>query len=125
VKDFAMLEILKDMADKVVAGRASGQISGKDYADVLTPAVESSVKRHGKIRVLYQLSQDFSGFTVGAMFDDAKLGLRHRNSFEKIAVIADVDWISRLVRFFSLMIPCPVKVSGNKDTSRAKAWLIE
>jgi len=120
-----MLEILKDMPDNVVGVRASGQISGKDYDDVLIPAVESSLKRHGKIRVLYQLSPDFSGFTGEAMFDDAKLGLRHLNSFEKIAVISDVDWISRIVRFFSLMIPCPVKVFGNKDAPRAKAWLIE
>ena len=120
-----MLEILKDMPDNIVAVRASGQISGKDYEDVLIPAVETSLKRHGKVRVLYQLGQDFSGFTAEAMFDDAKLGLRHLNSFEKIAVITDVDWISRIVRFFSLMIPCPVKVFGNNDASGAKAWLIE
>ena len=120
-----MFEIIQDMPDNVVAVRASGQISGKDYDDVLIPAVDSSLKRHGKIRILYQLSRDFSGFTAEAMFDDAKVGIRHRTSFEKIAVVTDADWISRAVQFFSVFIPCPVKVFGNNDMSGAKAWLIE
>ncbi len=120
-----MLEIMQDMPDNVVAVRASGQISGKDYDDVLIPAVESSLKRHGKIRVFYQLSRDFSGFTAEAMFDDARLGIRHRTSFEKIAVVTDADWIPRAVQFFSLFISCPVKIFGNDDIPEAKAWLIE
>jgi SpoIIAA-like len=120
-----MLELIQDMPDNIVAVRASGQISGQDYDEVLIPAVESGVKRHGKIRVLYQLSPDFSGFTAGAMFDDARLGIRHLTEFEKIAVVTDADWISRAVQFFSLFMPCPVKIFGNHDISEAKAWLIE
>ncbi len=120
-----MLEIMQDMPDNVVAVRASGKVSGKDYDDVLIPAVEGSIKRHGNIRVLYQLSRDFSGFTAGAMFDDAKLGIRHLTEFEKIAVVTDADWISRAVQFFSFFIPCPVKIFGNNDMSEAKSWLIQ
>ncbi|MGO9138551.1 MAG: STAS/SEC14 domain-containing protein [Syntrophales bacterium] len=54
------------------------------------------------VRVLYQLSRDFLGFTAGAMLDDAKLGIRHLTQFEKIAVVTDANWISRAVQFFSL-----------------------
>ncbi len=120
-----MLEIIQDMPDNVVAVRASGKVSGKDYDDVLIPAVEGGIKRHGKVRVFYQLTRDFSGFTAEAMFDDAKLGIRHLTEFEKIAVVTDADWTSRTVQFFSLFIPCPVKIFGNNDMSEAKAWLIE
>jgi hypothetical protein len=120
-----MLEIMTDMPDNVLAVRASGQISGKDYDDILIPAVESSLKRHKKIRVLYQLSPDFSGFTTEAMFDDAKFGMRYLTAFEKIAVVNDVDWISKTVQFFSLFIPCPVKIFSNDDMSGATAWLVE
>ena len=120
-----MLEIMQDMPDNVVAVRASGKVSGKDYDNVLVPAVEGGLRKHGKIRVLYQLSNDFSGFTAGAMFDDAKLGIRHLTEFEKIAVVTDVEWISRAVQLFSFFIPCPVKIFGNNDMSWAKAWLIE
>lgn len=120
-----MLEVMHDMPDSVVAIRASGQVTGKDYEDVLIPAVESSLKRHRKIRVLYQISRDFSGFTAEAMVDDARIGLSHRTAFEKVAVVTDVEWISRAVQFFSLFIACPVKIFGNHDIALAKAWLIE
>jgi hypothetical protein len=120
-----MMEIIQDMPDNVVAVKASGKVSGEDYDDILIPAVESSLKRHGKIRVLYQLSNDFSGFTAGAMLDDAKLGIRHLTEFEKIAVVTDAEWISRAVQFFSFFIPCPVKIFGNNDISEAKSWLIQ
>lgn len=119
------MEIIQDMPDNVVAVKASGKVSGEDYDDILIPAVESSLKRHGKIRVLYQLSNDFSGFTAGAMLDDAKLGIRHLTEFEKIAVVTDAEWISRAVQFFSFFIPCPVKIFGNNDISEAKSWLIQ
>jgi len=120
-----MLEIMQDMPDNVVAIRASGKVSGKDYDDILIPAVEGGIKRHEKIRVLYHLGNDFSGFTAGAMFDDAALGIRHLTEFEKIAVVTDAAWISRAVQFFSFFIPCPVKIFRNNDISEAKAWLIE
>jgi SpoIIAA-like len=120
-----MLEIMQNMPDYVVAIRASGQVTGKDYDDVLIPAVESSLKRCGKIRILYQLDRDFSGFTAEALFDDARLGLRHRSAFEKIAVVTDADWIAKSVHFFSLFVPCPVRIFGNHDISIAKAWLLE
>ena len=120
-----MMEIMQDMPDFAVAVRASGQVTGKDYEDILIPAVESGLKRHEKIRVLYQMDRDFSGFTAGALLDDARIGLRRRNAFEKIAVVTDVDWIAKSAHFFSLFVPCPVKVFGNHDISLAKAWLLE
>ena len=120
-----MLEIMQNMPDSVVAIRASGHVTGRDYEDVLIPAVESSLKRHEKIRVLYQLDRDFSGFTAGALFDDARLGLRHRSAFEKIAIVTDADWIAKSAHFFSLFVPCPVMIFGNHDISVAKAWLLE
>ena len=120
-----MLEIIQNMPDFVVAVRASGQVTGKDYEEILIPAVESSLKRHEKIRVLYQLDRDFSGFTAEALFDDARIGLRHRSAFEKIAVVTDVDWIEKSVHFFSLFVPCPVRIFGNHDLSIAKAWLLD
>lgn len=120
-----MLEIMRDMPDQVMAVRASGLVTGKDYEDVLIPNLESRLKRHEKILVLYQLDRDFSGFTAEAMIDDARFGLRHRTAFEKIAVVTDAEWISRAVHFFSLFVPCPVRIFANHDIFLAKAWLLE
>ena len=46
-----------------------------------------------KVRLLYHLSEDFESFSAGAAWDDAKLGLQHWTSFERMAVVTDVGWV--------------------------------
>jgi len=59
--------------------------------------------------VLYRLAADFSGFTPGAMWDDATVGIRHLSAFEKIAVVSDAEEMLAAAWVFGFLIPCPVK----------------
>jgi SpoIIAA-like len=124
-KEGQMLEIIPNMPENVLAVNAKGKVTGEDYDRVLIPAVEDKLKGHKKVRVLYQLGPDFSGFTAEAMWDDAKVGIRHITVFEKIAVVSDVDWIAAAVKIFAFVIPCPVKVFNNEELPKAKAWVIK
>jgi hypothetical protein len=118
-----MLRILQEMPDNVVAFVVSGKITVKDFDDVLIPAVESSLKRHGEIRVLYQMSNNFSGIAAKAKYDDARLGKHRRAAFVKIAVVTDVYWITDATQFLSIFLPYPVKIFQNNSVSEAKTWL--
>ena len=119
-----MIEIITDMPENVLAVRASGKVTGEDYDKVLIPALDDKLKKQKKIRVLYHIvGRDFSGFTAEAMWDDAKVGIRHLSAFEKIAVVSDVNWIVGAVKIFAFVIPCPVKVFGSEKLSEAKAWV--
>jgi hypothetical protein len=120
-----MLSIIQGMPDNVVAVNASGKVTGEDYDNVLIPAIEDKLKQQAKIRLLYVLGPDFSGFTAGAMWDDAKIGIRHLTAYEKIGVVSDVSWVLNAVKFFSFIIPCPVKTFGNDRLTEAKAWIGE
>jgi SpoIIAA-like len=91
---------------------------------VLLPAVDSVLKRHKKIRFLFRTGKDFSGYTPGAMWDDAKLGVQHLTAFEKIAVVSDVPWLVQATRFFRFLIPC-VKVFSGEKLPDAEAWIRE
>lgn len=118
-----MIEIIPDMSENVVAVSAKGKVTGEDYDNVLIPAIEDSLLRNKRIRVLYQLGPDFSGFTAEAMWGDAKVGIRHLTAFEKIAVVSNVTWIINAVKIFAFVIPCPVKIFSNEQLSEAKAWV--
>jgi hypothetical protein len=120
-----MLSIIQGMPENVVAVNASGKVTGEDYDNVLIPAIEDKLKQQAKIRLLYVLGPDFSGFTAGAMWDDAKIGIRHLTAYEKIGVVSDVSWVLNAVKFFSFIIPCPVKTFGNDRLTEAKAWIGE
>jgi len=120
-----MMEILSDMPENVLAVSAGGKITKEDYEKVLIPALEHRIRKHGKVRVLYRLAADFSGFTPSAMWDDASVGIRHLSAFEKIAVVSDTEWMLAATRVFGFLIPCPVKTYTNEQLDAAKAWVSE
>ena len=118
-----MLELIEGMPENVVAIRASGDVTAEDYETVLVPAVEARLKKSDKIRFLYELGPEMSGFTAGAMWQDAKVGMSHLLSFEKIAVVTDHAWVTNAVRAFAFMMPCPVKVFSTAERDAARSWI--
>jgi hypothetical protein len=116
-----MLELLQPTTGNLVAIHASGTVTGEDYERVLIPAIEEVLKSHDKARVLFQLEPD-TGFTAGAMWDDASFGLRHFFSFEKFALVSDSDWINNSVKALGFMMPCPVKIFALDDLDAAREW---
>ena len=117
------MQNIPGLPDNVVAVAAHGTVAGDDYETVLIPALDRGLKTHEKVRLLYHLGSDFTGFTAAALWDDTKVGIRHLTAFEKIAVVTDVSWIVDAVKVFGFFIPCPVKVFGNDRLDDAKAWI--
>ena len=60
-----MIEILPGYPDNILAITASNNVTGDDYESVIIPAIEAKVKSHGKIRMLYNLGPEFTGFRRG------------------------------------------------------------
>jgi len=118
-----MMKLLTNLPNHVVGVSASGQVDAKDYETVLIPAIESALQAHKQIRVLYQLGPGFEGFTAGAMWDDAKLGLAHLKAWERIAVVTDAHWVANAARMFAFLLPGPVKVFSNKEQPDAEKWI--
>lgn len=118
-----MMKLISGLPDHVVGISASGQIEAKDYETVFMPALDAALKRHHRIRVLYQLTPQFGGFSSGAMWDDAKLGLAHWTAWERIAVVTDVDWIVHATRMFAFLMPGQVRVFSNKAMAEAEKWI--
>jgi hypothetical protein len=120
-----MLEAIQPTADNVVALRATGKVTGDDYETVLIPLIEAKLAAHDKIRMLYQLGPEFTGYEAEAMWDDAKVGLKHLTHFEKIAVVTDVEWVVRLVKAAGFLIPGEVRLFANNELTAAQAWIAQ
>ncbi|MEB3279161.1 MAG: STAS/SEC14 domain-containing protein [Lyngbya sp.] len=118
-----MIEIIGNQPDNVLAFTGHGRVTGKDYESILIPAVESKLKEHSKICLLYHLGEDFSGFNLRALWDDIKVGLQHPRAWKKIAVVSDNKWVIGMTKIFGVIIPCPVKRFDVHQLTEASEWL--
>ncbi len=118
-----MIEIITDVPERVAAFRASGTVTAEDYERVLIPTIEERLRVHGRIRVLYQFGDDVTGISLGALWDDAKVGLAHLTAWERVAVVSDVEWLIGAARVFGFLIPCPVRTFPNLLLDEAKTWV--
>lgn len=117
--------LLDGFPDDVIALRAIGEVTARDYEERLIPLVRKIEERHGKLRLLMQLGPDFESYTAGAMWDDARLGLTHWRSFERVAVVSDIGWVTRGVKMFAPLMPGEVAVFPNDAMEAATAWISE
>lgn len=118
-----MLEKIPDLPDSVVGIKASGHITADDYRNVLVPAVDAALKGERKLRFLYLLGEDVTGFSPGAAWQDSKVGLGHYNRWEKVAVVSDKEWLRHSVDIFGYLIPGEVKAFTAAEEVEARAWV--
>ncbi len=120
-----MIEEITDLPEGTLGFKISGDVTGDDYDNVLTPAIDKAIEEYDRIRLLAQVGPDFEGYSLDAIWDDTKLGLRHWNGFERVAVVTDVGWIQMGVKAMAFMMPCPVQLFAISELDDAKRWLSE
>ena len=118
-----MFEMIPALPDNVIGFVVKGKVTSDDYEKVLTPAIESALENNEKIRLLYVLGADFTGFSGGAMWEDGQLGLEHITRWDRIALVSDKEWIRHAVNAFGYLIPGKVKVFDLDDEADASAWV--
>lgn len=120
-----MIKIIADLPANVLGVSAEGKITGTDYETILIPVVEEMLKSHKKIRILYHLGDNFTGFDFSAMLDDAKIGLKHLSAWEKIALVSDHEMINSFIKFFGHLMSCELRVYKNSELEDAKKWITD
>jgi len=118
-----MIELIPGLPDDVLGLEARGEVTGEDYERVVIPAVHERLEGGGKLRLLYVLGPEFDGFTAAAMWDDAKVGMEHPFSWERIAAVTDQDAYRRLFKGIGFMFPAKIRVFDLAQLEDAKAWI--
>ena len=120
-----MIERLTDMPPGTVGFRVAGKIERSDYDSVLAPELERALKA-GKLRTLYVI-EDLGTIEPTALWADSKLGfelaVRHRDAWERTAIVTDIDWIVQAFRLFAWMVPGEVRNFPPAEEEQAKAWV--
>jgi hypothetical protein len=100
---------------------ARGKLTHEDYERVV-PRLEIAIEKAGKLRVLIRL-EDFSGWTPASLLDEVRFDVRHRNDFEKVAVVGGSRWERVATRLSAPFFSGEVRFFERED--EAEAWLEE
>jgi hypothetical protein len=115
-----MIETMPDLPAGVIGFRVTGKLVAADYTDTMLPLVAEAAKG-GRIRLVLCIEQ-FDGITGTAVWQDLKLGVEHLRSWERIAVVSDLEWMAHVISLFGWMTPGDVKRFPVSELDAAKAW---
>lgn len=103
--------------------KAVGKLSHDDY-QTITPMIDSALEavKEPRVKVLID-GTELEGWEPRAAWDDFKLGLKHGNAFEKIAIYGDKKWQERISKIASWFVSGEVHYFENK--ADALAYLAE
>ncbi|MFH0958919.1 MAG: STAS/SEC14 domain-containing protein [Pseudomonadota bacterium] len=118
-----MIEVLAKSHGKILGVRLTGKATDDDYKKVFMPTLENLIKEHGKVRCVYFMDEGFQGWEVGAMWDDAKFGMKHRNDFEKIAVVGGPKWAEWSTKIASHLVTAEIKTYPADRLDDAWSWV--
>ncbi len=118
-----MIELLEGFAHDVVAVKARGVLNSDDYEQMLVPAIEAKLQDHSTIKLWYEFSEEFEGFSVEVLWDEAKLSFFHLMDFSRIAIICDQEWLTNMTKLLAHVSPCPLQVFPKQDAEQARNWL--
>lgn len=120
-----MIECLEDLPAGTVGFRCSGQLSGAEMEQQVAPAISAAIAEYDRIKALLRFEPDFEGFSFAAAWDDAGLGLRYWDGFERLAVVTDLAWMRHGLRALGLLLPCPLRIFPLAEEENARRWLAE
>lgn len=121
--DPGRFEVIDDLPRDVVAVRAIGIITAEDYRETLLPLVEGKLEEHDKLKLLFVMGDDYATFAGDAAWEDTKFDFKHLRDFSRIAVVTDVDWVTRTMKIFAPILPYSLKVFPMAELEEAKSWI--
>jgi len=115
------VELYEKVDGNILEVRLTGKLTKADYAKFV-PEAERLIAKHGKVRMLVTM-QDFHGWGAGAMWEDAKFGLRHFSDIERLAMVGEKRWQKGLALFCKPFTKAEVRYYTPEEADRAHAWL--
>ncbi len=120
-----MIEQIPGMPSGSLGFSARGMVTAHDYESVIVPDIEAAFALNKRVSLLYHLGEEFKGFEARAIWDDASLGLRHFQGWDRVAMVTDVAWLRATASVARFMIPADFRLFRNAALAEAMRWIAE
>jgi hypothetical protein len=114
-----------EMPGNALGFRLAGKVDHDEYFRILEP-VRERLERGEKVSFLVETAPDFQGLDLAALWEDVKqapsIGLKHRSSWERMALVTDKDWMRNAIAAVGWLVPGEIRVFEPGELEDAKAW---
>ena len=117
-----MIDLHYSSTDQTLVLQASGILTTRDYEQDFEPLVERALMAHPKLNLVLFLDENFEGWDFGAMWDDAKFGLKHRHDFNRIAIVGAQVWFRWAFKLGSAFLDGQFIMFPGAELSTAINW---
>ena len=100
-----------------------GKLTHEDY-QVFVPMIDKALKKVKSLEIdLLVDMKKLKGWEFLAAWDDFKFGVKHRNAFDKVAIIGNKKWEEQSVAMMSHLMKGKTKFF--KEREKALTWLLK
>jgi hypothetical protein len=117
-----MLHILPESQANILGVKVTGKFTSQDYKEFLVPRLKPIIEEHGGVRVLLYLAEDFQGRDLEALRHDG-FGRRHKDNFQKIAVVGGSWWLSLELNLIAPLIAGELRNFSRAELPEAWTWI--
>ena len=117
-----MIEVIQGTPPGVQAFRAVGEVTVQDYRQVVEPAARATIAARQKIRAVFVIGPECTGYSRGAKVEDLKLGIADLRHLKRAAVVSDQAFVHNAVRKVRWMVPTKLKLFGMSQLDEAMRW---
>jgi len=114
-----MIQVVEGLPDNIVGIVAKGRLTNDDWNRDIKPLIETSLKRHDKIRFYYEIGGRFPG----AAWGNLRLGIENAPHWERVAVVTDVSWLRDTINALRFLMQAEVRVFSTSDACQGRAWI--
>lgn len=101
----------------------TGKLTDDDYKNDFLPALKKIIDAHGHVNALIHADENFSGWTLHAMWDDAHFGWLHRNDFQRVAFVGDMALVDYGVKISNWFMKGEMKSYKPDELEQALAFV--
>jgi len=115
-----MIQVVEGLPDNIVGIVAKGRLTNDDWNTVLKPLFETSLKRHKKVRLYYEIG----GRCPGAAWGNLRLGIENVPQWERVAIVTDVNWLRDTINALRFLMQAEIRVFSMSDVCQGRAWIL-
>ncbi len=103
--------------------RVTGALRKKEMDAVQDQCLES-IDPHESVKLLVLIAEDFCGWVGDEVWSDMKFFVRYGDRIEKIAIVGDPKWETRMLMFAGAGFRrAPVKYFAENQLAEAHVWV--